>query len=82
MLEVPQKQGFAEFDTGSVGLSKCAALRKICLTVGTFAATFFGLCNFPPGLFRSVVIFSCSAISSNSPISSMYASGFSGAIPL
>jgi hypothetical protein len=57
MLKVPQKQEFAEFDTGSVGLSKCAALRKICLTVGTFAATFFGLCNFPPGLFRSVVIF-------------------------
>jgi hypothetical protein len=29
MLEVLQKQGFAEFETGSVGLSECAALRKI-----------------------------------------------------
>ena len=47
MLEVPQKQGFAEFETGSIGRSGHAALRKICLTVRPFAAGTFSPFNFP-----------------------------------
>ena len=36
-----------EFEAESIGRSECAASRKTCLTVGTFAAPVFGGFNFP-----------------------------------
>lgn len=42
-----QNKELFEFETGSLGRKRCAALRKICLTVGTFAARVFSHFNFP-----------------------------------
>jgi hypothetical protein len=42
-----QNKELFEFETGSIGRKRCAALRKICLTVRTFAARVFSHFSFP-----------------------------------